>query len=426
MRKLFITILLIYCNILIAQQNQPYDSITNFIQSYQYKSAIELVNTNLDKGSDAARLYHLKGLSYKGLLKYAEAAYAFENAISKDSSNYQTYQEAAFCYKLLGNYSRAIRNFQKANRLNPDVVSNTIEIAGIFVSMEEYAKALDIYLGLYRKDTVNIFLIRSTGKAYENLEMTDSARFFYEKAVQLNPFDFQSVIRLCNIDIKLRKYPQAIFITDNYKRFDPLNSKINRLNAYAYYLSDDFVKAIQSFKACIKSCDTTDFTFKYLGLAYFRTETYDSAKIFLEKSFRKDSLNPQTCYALGIACTMSKFKDEGILYLNKTLELITPSPRFESEVWQHLADAHNKCAQYRKGLQAFLSAYRVTPNDTLLKFRLAVQYDENLKNKKLALKYYAEFMKTRPSGRNDGQPKKSKGLSYYDAVEKRMNQLKQE
>jgi hypothetical protein len=61
----------------------------------------------------------------------------------------------------------------------------------------------------------------------------------------------------------------------------------------------------------------------------------------------------------------------------------------------------------------------------LLKFRIALQYDDFLKNKKLALKYYAEFMKTRPPKKGEGRGK-SKALSYYNAVEKRMNQLKQD
>jgi Lipoprotein NlpI, contains TPR repeats len=376
----------------------------------------------LDKEHENARLLYLKGLAYKGLLKYPEAIYAFESAFRLDTSNYQVAGELGTCCKLIGNYTSALEAFDKASRLSPENCQFKMEMAGILVQLELYRNALGVYLSIYQRDSVNIFLLRNIAKTYDNLEMTDSAGFYYEKALALYPHDFQTVFRLGNICIKQKKYVKTIDITGNYQQFDSKNIKINRLNAYAIYLTEDYRLAAKRFILCIQNCDTFDFSYKYLGLSYFKMEKYDSAKLFLAKSFQKDSLNVQTCYAIGIACKFLNQDMESIAYLSKTLELVRPAPKFESEVLQNLAETYNSSNSYSKGLQSLLSAYRVTPADTLLKFRIARQYDSYLNNRKLALTYYKEFLKTRPKQKTRGKELPF-ALSYYDTVEKRIRQL---
>ena len=327
-------------------------------------------------------------------------------------------------YEELGLYKEAIKCFTQALKFDAKHYESFFGRGSCYDSLEQYRKALNIYFSLYQKDTINIFLLRNIAKTYDNLEISDSAGVFYEKAVRLYPHDFLTVFRLGNIYIKQKKYERTIDITGNYRFLDSKNIKINRLNAYAIYLLENYKEASIRFNLCVQNNDTSDFSYKYLGLSYFKLEKYDSARIYLEKSLLKDTLNVQTCYALGIACQLSDFNAKGVTYLNKTLELVKPKPKFESEVLQHLAEAYNDSKLYKKGLDALLSANRVTPDDTLLKFRIARQYDSYLQNGKLALKYYAEFMKTRPH-KGSNEKKTPLTLSYYVAVEKRIAQLEQ-
>jgi tetratricopeptide (TPR) repeat protein len=427
MRKLLITLCLLYCSLISAQKNITYDSIKSLIQSYQYKQAIELINNQLNTGSRDVALYQLKGLAYKSLLKYPEAIYAYEKAVSMDSSNYQTYIDLGFCCKSLGNYNKALESFVKANSLKPENISISMEIAGIYISMEDNLGAVKIYKDLFTKDTTNIFLMRSIGKVYENLDMNDSASVYYAKAVQLNAYDMQSVIRLASIYIKLNKSQEAMVLTDHYRIKDRINAKVNRLNAYSYFLVGKYRISIQKFQKCLDNSDTVEFNFRQLGMGYFRIEKYDSAKIYLEKSLQKDTLNAQTCYALGIVCKMLNLNKEGIAYFNRTIELTSPSPKLLSEVLQHMSEAYNNCNQYNRGLASLLEAKRVNPTDTLLKFRIATQYDGCLKNRRLATKYYREFLSTRPApSGGTNKNKKASVASYYEAAQKRLDQFAEE
>jgi tetratricopeptide (TPR) repeat protein len=426
MRSLVSLILLFLASPLFSQSVQTNDSIRSYLFSYQYQSALDLINKQIIVHPDNAGLYKSKGQVLKNMVKYPEAIYAFGKAFAKDSSDFQVCAELAFLYKTTGNYRKALDYFEKAGEMHPQDVSMPNETAGILTAMEEYEKAKVVYLGLYLRDTLNFYFLRNVAKAYENLDRTDSADFYYEKAVRLNPSDFQSVFRLSNIYLGFREYKKAITLTEGYRRFDPSNQKMKRLNAYAYFMSGNYKIAVKNFYACISTNDTVEFVYRYLGMSFFRLENYDSSRVYLEKALRKDTLNVQTCYALGIACSLTKYKKEGISYLNRTLELINPAPQFESEVLQHLADAYTKTNQYQKGLKAFLKANEVTPDDTLLKFRIASHYDQNLKNKKMALKYYRQFMKTKPVKKESHPTSGVVTISYYSLVEKRIKELEED
>jgi tetratricopeptide (TPR) repeat protein len=151
------------------------------------------------------------------------------------------------------------------------------------------------------------------------------------------------------------------------------------------------------------------------------------AKDFLEKAYLKDTLNPDLCYTLGLACDFSVYKELGVFYLSKTIELVTPSPDFLSQVYQDLANANTGFYKYDEALTAYLTAFELTPNDTLLIFKIASHYDNWLKDKENALVYYQKFMDTRPK-KNKPLPKMPgvMVLSYYEFVERRMTEIREE
>jgi tetratricopeptide (TPR) repeat protein len=110
--------------------------------------------------------------------------------------------------------------------------------------------------------------------------------------------------------------------------------------------------------------------------------------------------------------------------LNKTIRLLNPPPQSISAVYQNLAEAYNDLYKFPEALSSLLKAYELNPNDTLMMYKIGSQYDYKIKNKPLALKYYNDFMKTRPPKKeNQGNPLV---ISYYDVAERRILELKKE
>lgn len=412
------------CFQIFSQTTDKTDLIRSYLLENQYQSALDLINVQL-KSTNDNKLYLYKGIALRGILKYNEAIESFNYLLKSDSSNLQAILELSNTNKVLGDYSKSLIYLLKANEIHssPSVLS---EIANTYFILERYEQAKNIFFELLKQDSLSVFLIRNIAKCYENADNIDSAIFFFEKTLDLKKYDAQSVNKLCNLYIKKKNYSRGIEVSELYKAFDSTNIRINRLNAYLYLLNKDYNVSKIKFTRCVENNDTTDFVYQYLGTSYFKLEIYDSAQIYLEKAYFKDTTDAQVCYFLGMSCSASYYKALGIKYINKAIGLLNPSPDYMSTVYQNLAQSYNGYYKYQEALGALLKAYELNSKDTLLLYKIGIQYDKWLKNKKMALKYYSDFVKILPQQNKNTEEDGELSFTYYDIVIKRIASLKEE
>jgi tetratricopeptide (TPR) repeat protein len=418
-------VLLAKFSITYAQVTSSTDSIHILLQNYQYGQALDIINRQLLFKPGDVPLCLCKGSALKGLLKYPDALEIYKTILEKDPTNYTALIESSGICKSLGEYEKALTYLEVIDRLSPDNTTLKMEIANVQYNNDHCTQAKNIYQKLYANDTLNVILIKNIAKCYDNLEQTDSAIYFYAKAISLNNSDYQSYIRLINIYIEEKNYPLALATTEDYKTTNPDNPKINSLTAFLYLFTIKYHEAIDNFNRCIQHGDSSKFNYKYLGIAYSKIENYDSAKVYLEKAFRKDTTDAVTAEYLGIACSSSCYVQLGVSYFDVSLRLRNPTIRTLSSLYKNTAEAYNKVYRYQDALNDLLLAYELNPADTLLVFKIGSQYDDWLKKPELALIYYEKFMKTRPEKKGTTAPVKD-GLtvSYYDAIEKRIKEIR--
>ena len=404
---------------------QDLDSIHFFIEQYEYQKAID----NIDKIVDYEKtpeLVDLKVVFLKELHKHQEAFPYLEKLYLEDTTNVQRIADLANCCLLLGNYKSSQRLYEKALSINP--VNNYViqQLANSYFQLDDFETAKRYYISAYTNDST-FYVARQLGKCYENLDSVDTAIYYYQIALILNPSDFESTYRLANLYKLSEEYANGIALSDTYLLLDSSNFKMLRLSGFLHFLNKSYDISVKRFERCIALGDVSDFVIKYLGYSYFKTSEFELAKDYLEKAFLKDTLNADLCYTLGLACDYSIYKKLAIYYLNKTIDLLTPSPEYMSHVYQDLAIANTGYSKFNDALDAYLAAYELTPNDTLLIFKIASHYDNRRNDKETALFYYQKFMDTRPRNRN--ALLKMPGMmvvSYYDYVEKRMADIKEE
>src|SRR5664279_1504496 len=210
------------------------------------------------------------------------------------------------------------------------------------------------------------------------------------------------------------------------------------MNAYLYLLTGSFDTALIKFSNCIAAKDTSVFVNKYLGVTYFKLEDYANAKILLEKAYLKDSMDAKTCNYLGISCIQSYYKKLGIKYLNRSILLTDPLNM--AALYKNLAEGYNGFYKPKEGLDAFIVAHDLNTADTFLIYKIAYQYDFEFKDFENSLKYYQEFLKTRPVSDANHPEKKIKYMAYtsydkkagkmlefsfYDLAEKRVKEIQE-
>jgi tetratricopeptide (TPR) repeat protein len=424
MKKILFILLLNSIVPAFAQNSSSLDSVHYLLQNYQYQAALEIINRILLPGGSNTELYYLKGLALKGNVKYTEAISSFSDLLRLNPNHFTALIELGNCYKMIGDYKHAYSSLVHADSLSPNVFVKT-EMANILYSTDQFDLAEEIYQDLLKKDSLNVFLLRNIGKSYEKMSIFDSAMVYYEKTMHLNPYDFHSAYPLCNLYVRKKAYQKAIDVSEKYLKLDSTDILMKRMNAYLYLLKKDYKTSLSCFKNCYGNKDTSVFTIKYLGVSYFKLNIYDTAKMYLERAFHKDTMDAQTCNFLGISCAQSYWKKLGIEYLKRAILLINPDPVYLSGIYTNLAEACNGYSKYDDALAAFLKAYELTPADTLLPYRIAKQYDRWMNNKELAIKYYSLFLQIKQptsdatSAENDGRPV----ISYYNAAKNRVKQL---
>ena len=422
-----ILLILLFCSVqmnLIAQNN---DSIALFMQQFEYLKALDKIN-RMDKNGSDLQLLDLKATALKGLNRYLEAIPVYKRSLENDSADLRNITSLANCYQSIGDYKNAQQFYKKALKLSPDNNYLYQQLADACFMDDAFESAFSNYFTAYTADS-SYYLSKQIARCFDNLGKSDTAIYYYRKANALNPVDFQTAYRLANLYKQNKDYPSAILVTDSFLNNDSTNMKMLKLSGYLNFLNKDYPAAILSFKKCISLSDTSDFTCKYLGYSYFKEKEFELAKDYLEKAFQKDTTNVELCYTLGLSCDYSVYKKLGIEYLGKTIELATPSPIFLSQVYQDLAAANTGYYKYEEALQCYLKAYELNPSDTILIFKIAGHYDNWIKDKNNALKYYQVFMATRPEHKKPLPKMPLSGgivVSYYDYVERRMGEIKEE
>ncbi len=426
MKYIHTFLLVIFCQSIFSQTFDLNDSIRGLIQNYQYQAAINKIDKKLAVKTDNNLLVY-KGLALKGLLKYADAIKIFEIVLLSDTCNYQSTIELATIYKILGDYRKSLTYLSLAKKIysNPFV---EMEMAAAYYATEEFVKAKNLYQIIERRDSSNLFVVRNIAKCYDNLENNDSAVVYFNKALLINSLDYQSVSRLCNIFIATKDYQKGIETTEEFIKLDSTNTLINRTCAYLYFLNGKYNTAVEKFVKCYQANDTSDFVCKNLGISYFKIDNYDTAKIFLKKAAETDKKSAQVYYFLGMSCCASNEAKDGIGFINKAIELLNPSPEYMSGVYQNLAKAYNDYFEYQLCLNSLFKAREYNPKDTILLYKIGLQYDNWLKQKDTALVYYKYFMTTRPPKTEKKEEEKSVGIeiSYYDIVSERIIEIEKE
>lgn len=408
---------------LVAQNK---DSLSIYMQLYEYEKVIRYIENQKLPYTPNTEL--LKANAYVGLKNYEKAIASYEILCSNDSANINTLIELAGCYQSIDNNQQAIFMYLKALNLNPLNSYLHLQLADAYVKNNEYSQAILHYYTSCSNDT-SFYISKQLALCYDKLNKTDTAIYYYYKTLNLQPKDFYSAYRLANIHLKNNDITNALDVTSCYLSNDSNNVKMLALNGYIHYQNKAFVEALKSFEKCLSLNDSSDFTKRYLGYCYFETHNYNKSKTYLEQAYENDTSSIILCYTLGLACHYANYGDLAIYYLNKTLALTIPSPEFLSRIYQDLAAAQTGIYKVADALDCYLEALELTPDDTLLLFRIASQYDKFLQNKTMAIKYYQSFLQNRPEDKSSHPTMKdAHGLqvSYYDIAQRRIKELKEE
>ena len=171
--------------------NAPKEAYDNGEESYRsgdYAHAIKQFNTYMTFNTDNANAYYYRGDCYRMLGQYDKAIEDFNETIELGSCYCpdKAYSSRGESYRNLGQYENAINDFDKSIELYPNNVFAYSSRGETYRMLNETDKAINDLNAAIKLDANNSFAYGSRGVAYMQKGQKKQAISDLEKAVNLN------------------------------------------------------------------------------------------------------------------------------------------------------------------------------------------------------------------------------------------------
>lgn len=232
---------------------------------------------------------------------YDKALKFFVTARKVDPNNFDAWLGAGNAYLVLNNYELAETMFRKAMEINSSNPKPLIGMANIYRNIE-----LNTALGYLHKALEfapkDPHVLTSAGVLYLEQTNFQRAKEFFDKILQENPDDLDSLIGLAAVNLKLNNKSVSLNIIERAIKLAPDN-------VYVLYVAGDIYHQLGNETKALEMCQ------KALGIRYpepraehliniatalFKMKDYSKAIEALQKALKKNPENPKIWALLAI------------------------------------------------------------------------------------------------------------------------------
>ena len=388
-------------------------SITNNLVYMKYTIAFSLLTcfvTSLFAQQPAAANDALL-LDYYQNQRFAEAADYLKKIYPEPVTDIKVLGKLAYTSQMGGRLPDAEAYYQRIYATDTANTSVLFSLGSINMRRGNNNKAEAYYKLLSQKDTTNFMVYKQLSKIYMDKSELNSVIIYLQKANKINPAEAEVASDLSDLYVNLKQYAPAEKVLDSAISHDPENVVL--LQSQLKLVSSQN-KYEQSRDICLKMIDLgskNGFILTKLGAAYYNLKNYTcSVETFADIPELEQS--ETSFYIAALAYKALKDQPKAIEFLGKAIEAgISPNI---SDYYTEMADSYEVRKKYKNAVLAYEKGLQFSPKP-IIYYLLGTIYDSDLKNKKLAVKYYKLFMTSKPP------VKQQKYVVYAQA---RVNELK--
>lgn len=162
----------------------------------EFEKAIKKYQEYMEKsGEEEPEAYKKIAIAQLGLGERDEARKSLEKAAELDKNDPESRYQLALIYYEQGEKEKAIEMAKEAASLKADYISPRLFLGKVYLRDGNYQRALDYFLEVLRinpsTDSNTVDIYKSIALCYEELGDKAQAVFYYQKAWQLAPEDFE-------------------------------------------------------------------------------------------------------------------------------------------------------------------------------------------------------------------------------------------
>lgn len=311
-----------------------------------------IIGQSAVQASDSSAVYFQRGIEEKTAKRWLVASNWFEKAISQNPAYVPAYIENAYTNLEMRKTDVAMRNFIKANELEPENTIAITELMGLYYSYHQYQKAVDFALKC--KNCINS--ARIIGLSYYKLEDYTNAEKYLLKLIKQFPTDAELSYTLARTYMNMELEARAIPFFSKAVELDATRKEWFYQLGVLYYNSNRFKDAVVCFNKAADLGYTQNLDFKEnlgyaylysgdtqtgekilldilekrrgsrdimrdLALTYYNLKNYDKCLEFCQKLMELDMKDAKALYQAGLCFIMKGQKERGQQMCDKAIEL---------------------------------------------------------------------------------------------------------
>lgn len=378
-------------------QSPVSNDIREAMNNYDYEAALQL----MEKTPSSILLLYLKGKALKELGRNNEALNVFNQLTKQDSLNPRAYIEAGECYKTLGKFQPALLCYKRVLDLKPDHKYARIQYISQLLNLQKYQEALGESTALAEQDS-SATILHLKAQSLEGLYSDPNIQIgAYMEIHERYPDDYLAASKLASLYIRNNYYDYAIETCEAYRKTDTTNATVNRLEAQAYCLNQEYQKALERYQPLLVQGDSSFYNSYYAGISHYALNQPYEAHDLLEAARKHAPDHIDLLYYLGKACSKTLWKKKGMEYMEDAIRLVFPQDSVVARLYGGLADCCREAAEPRKQIKALMQQYKYNPQAHYVLYKAAFVSFYHLKDLESTEKYLEAYLKTRPKESKD-------------------------
>ena len=207
----------------LKDERQSIEKGIEFIGKESYNSANICFKKATELNPDSDEAWFGLGMSFMFLRDFEYAVNAFDKAISiNEQADYYRYKGEAL--NKLDKEQEAIDCLSKSIEINPNYEDGWLVYGDILSWNDHHTGAINCYKEVIKLNPENVKAWRKMGDVlHHELNLHKEAISYYDKAIELNPYDDDTLLMKANALSDAGQYEEAILVYDKVMEINPDN-----------------------------------------------------------------------------------------------------------------------------------------------------------------------------------------------------------
>lgn len=393
MKRHYLYILLFISYLTVNGQNSDTitlikDSISSLEQEYKYQEAILYINQQ----EESKDLLIEKARFYRELGEYYQASKILKELLRNNENDKEILFDLATIYELSNDWKSAKECYAKLEDSDSTNIYFKIRKTDMQYYLREYEQAIEAYKTIYEKNKTS-GILKKIGKCFDNLNMPDSAQYYYARAWDYDILDTEAAVYYINASINLKEYSYAIAACEAYRQKDSTNNHINSLYALNHYILEQYKPAVEILEKCIANGDSSLLVNRTIGFCHYFQKNDSLSYEYLSKAFVQDTTNNNVIYCLGMVCNNLSKSEEAIKYFTTLLDRTVPKDETLYRYYRGSGTAYGLNNQFENSVKHYSKAmeYGDDNQKAILENTIAEIYYYHLDDRENGLKFYEKY-----------------------------------